>query len=292
MTDTDEYSHFCECGDGFPSTKTLKGHVEASDNEECGINTGVKDVPEEERARNMSPDNNEDGMSIEDEISTLMPGKAPLDNLSVRRTGLNKYRVLSARNGGVSYHEVSLGQEVSCTCEDFEYNTGGEPCAHIVATHLDAEDCDAGDIAMADVTQLMVESRRLAEMAQDASVGAQSASGGSGGGETTTNENASEGQSGGSVSAEDAANRLQSAYDDVVDDMGVQAYNGMVWVQTGKDTPETLPGPGNVEVFSAFLQGPDQVQYRPPDDNDTPGEWWKNAIEPEDVDEYISEVLE
>jgi hypothetical protein len=97
------------------------------------------------------------------------------------------------------------------------------------------------------------------------------------------------------IDVEGAADRLQTAFDEVVNDMNVQAHEGWIWVQTGKDTPETLPGPGNVEVFSAFLQNADQVEYVHDEHDDVsmkPGEWWKNRIAPEAVDDYISEVLE
>ncbi len=64
--------------------------------------------------------------------------------------------------------------------------------------------------------------------------------------------------------------------------MNVEAYNGRVWVNKSPDAPDY--------TFNAFLSGPDQMRYDP--DSDSPGQYFKNYIEPEDVDDYISEVLE
>jgi hypothetical protein len=96
------------------------------------------------------------------------------------------------------------------------------------------------------------------------------------------------------ITAEEAADTLRDAYDGVVDDMQVKAHDDMVWVQTGKDTPDTLDAPGNPAVFDLLLKDAEQVTYVHDDHDlagDRPGQWWKNAIKPSEVDAYISEVL-
>lgn len=100
--------------------------------------------------------------------------------------------------------------------------------------------------------------------------------------------------------AEEAAERLQSAFDDVIDDMQVTASSGVVWIKKGRDTPDTLPGPGNVDTWETFIKNPDQTEYVYESDDgpnhelfsEKPGEYWKSVIRPSDVDEYIDENLE
>jgi hypothetical protein len=101
------------------------------------------------------------------------------------------------------------------------------------------------------------------------------------------------------VDPQEAADRLQEAFDDVIDDMQVKAAAGKVWFQTGRDTPDDWPFPGTSDTFSA-VTGPDMVEYVYEGDDgpnhewydDKPGEWWKNAMKPSDVSAYIEEVLE
>ncbi|MFO7935418.1 MAG: hypothetical protein R6U78_15240, partial [Bacteroidales bacterium] len=96
--------------------------------------------------------------------------------------------------------------------------------------------------------------------------------------------------SGTTVDPADAAHKLQSAFDNVIEDMRVENSDSFVWVQTGQSTPDTLPGPGNVQPFDAFLRNPDQMMFIPDDANpnqlpdgfsaaakERPGQWWKNA---------------
>jgi hypothetical protein len=101
--------------------------------------------------------------------------------------------------------------------------------------------------------------------------------------------------------AQEAADRLKEAFDEAVDDMRVQASGGAVFFQTGQDTPDDWPYPGGSETFKV-LTGPDMVKYVHDGTADwadsphelydyKPGEWWKNALDPEDVDDYINQVL-
>jgi hypothetical protein len=221
--------------------------------------------------------------------------------MTARHVGGHKYVVTNRESGGV--YEVNL-REMTCTCEDMAYNQhGNEACKHYFYAHhvspkvrLSVEDGYTQDMA-----RLLIKLNETVSDARDAAsefegaliqqrdaetdTAAQTAS------QTTTDDS----PPGRDVDVDAAAHRLQSAYDDVVEDMEVQVHEGWVWIQTGRDTPETLPGPGNVEVFTAFLANPDPVEYIH-DDHDAvsqkPGEWWKNRIAPEAVDDYIEEVLE
>lgn len=246
--------------------------------------------------------------TIRDELSTVMPGKEPLVNLTAVQTGPVHYTVLSARSGGPTTHRVNI-QRASCTCSDMEYNVPTEEsrdvCAHVVYVLLRHPMLDVDESMLyrqlelltqrADVVEDVKEIRDDLESGiaalRDAEAGAAAGSADDDGDAADETPD---------ISPEDAASRLQGAYDDVVQDMNTKATQHYVWVQTGQDTPETLPGPGNVSVFEAFLQNAEHVHYVPDDyegelqyaAGEKPGEWWKNAMRPEDVDEYISEVLE
>jgi len=251
--------------------------------------------------------------SIEQELDTILPGNNPLDNLKAEHEGGLEYSVLSVRDGSPTYHYVTLGNEPSCTCEDYEYNRNGrEICKHICKAIL-SEQMEPDRLAVrelinvtATVTQAASEARKAADNAQstareldnglvtlrDAQAGERAEN------PSDTTENQSE-QSSNSHSndhkASEAADKLQSAFDEVIDGMVVEYNEGVVWVNKSPDAPDELPGPGNVEVFNAFLANPEQMQYVY-DDHDyagaKPGEYFNNMIKPENVDEYISEVLE
>ena len=250
-------------------------------------------------------------VSIEKELDTILPGNDPLDNLKAIHEGGLEYSVLSVRNGSPTYHYVKLGSEPSCTCGDYEYNRDErEICAHIAKAIL-ADQMEPDRLAVRELINVTATVTEAASKAREAATEARSTAreldtglakvrdtqagqAASTASDTTENQGETDTSGSGSVPEQDQigdiTERLQDAYDNVLDDMQVQHHNGKVWVQTGKDTPDTLPGPGNVEVFDALLKNPDQTVYAP--DDDSPGEWWKNYIEPEYVEEYISEVLE
>ena len=107
-------------------------------------------------------------MTLTDEINTVMAGDEPLTNLKPRKVGLNEYRVLSARNGSVTVHEVDL-MNMSCTCEDMEYNKSDqEVCAHLTKALLDADDPDMEEIGLANVSNLMRQTQSALENANNA----------------------------------------------------------------------------------------------------------------------------
>jgi len=94
---------------------------------------------------------------------------------------------------------------------------------------------------------------------------------------------------------------LQAAFDDVINDMQVQANSGLVWFQTGYKTPDEWPYPGIDETFRAVTDsdscmyvhdGTDEWADSPHEHYDEkPGQYYKNALYPSDVVEYINEVL-
>lgn len=224
--------------------------------------------------------------------------------LTMERTGGCRYTVLSWSDNTLSAYRVNT-VERTCTCEDYRHRHAdaddGSICKHIAyALYQAPEDREldremlvnlVGAVSEMQAYKDVLEHRtKEMEMGLPPSDVDTSAS-------ADTDESTEESGSSADhdLSPEDAAERLQSAFDDVVEDMQVTANNGYVWIQTGKDTPETLPGPGNVEVFEAFLQNAEHVQYVHDDHelaNQKPGEWWQNAIDPSDVDDYIAEVLQ
>lgn len=257
-------------------------------------------------------------ISIEQELDTILPGNDPLANLKAVHEGGLEYSVLSVRNGSPTYHYVTLGSEPSCTCSDYEYNRENRDiCAHIAKSIL-ADQMEPDRLAVrelinvtATVTEAASTAREAADNARstareldnglvsvrDAQAGKAAATAS----DTTENqgENQSTTDSSGSHSdsdkAAEAADKLQSAFDEVLDGMAVEHNEGVVWVNKTPDAPDELPGPGNVEVFQAFLANPEQMEYVY-DDHDyagaKPGSYFNNMIKPENVDSYISEVLE
>ena len=230
------------------------------------------------------------------ELNTILPGSDPLKNLHVVRTGMTVYTVLSARNGTVTRHKVTL-DPAECTCDDWAFNLDDgerEVCAHYAIAMIEGENVTTEDVAINEIVALTNEARELAQDARDSMDMAElnrSAA-------ATLHEEADPGAEGGASqeapspaarepdgqAAHEAAETLQAAYDEAVDGMDVQAHAGKVWINKTPTAPDY--------TFQAFLQDPEQVDYLPPDENDTPGQYWKNAIEPGDVQDYISEVLE
>jgi len=231
-----------------------------------------------------------------------------LSKMDVAHLGGSEYRVLSRRNGMPTHYHVDV-ETGSCGCPDEHYNTeDNECCAHLekaIVVHTsqyDAKDWAARDMqTMVDRSQNLT--RRLQEtvewtetvlQSEAAAAGAEEARD-TGEADTVTDDG------GTNEAAEEAAEKLRKAYDDAgIEDMQVQAHAGRVWAQMGRDTPEDWPYPGGSETFEVLFQNADQVEYIYPEGDDydehelfseKPGEYWKNAIRPEDVVDYINEVL-
>lgn len=299
MTDEDD-DYQCACGQTFDSEAALAGHIESCpEADQSPSNSDATTQNEQETTMSDTHDADKE-RKMKQEIETILPDKDTFSNLSVTRTGYAEYQVLSTRNSGITLHTVRLN-EPSCTCEDWQYNRQSgerEICAHYAAAFLEAGDIQVEDLGLATITSILTEVREardelehVIEMANGAAVEAR---------ETQANAAQQRVDESQNVDPSEAADRLQEAYDDVIDDMQVRATDNYVWVQTGQDTPDELPGPGSTSVFEALLQNAEQVHYVPDDysgdldraKEEKPGEWWKNAIRPEDVEQYIMEVLE
>jgi hypothetical protein len=232
------------------------------------------------------------------------------EHLYPRMTGHVWATVVSTRgDGNPTAYRVNL-QELTChgpdgdTCPDMKHNVeGAEVCDHIATAIYQAPaKPDLGAVAVDGLVDIMDMAQEAADAAHNTAKvmeRAQATSATQAAAETSTDgderPSLEETTPDPEVDPQEAADDLQAAYDDVVDDMQVTTANGLVWVQTGRDTPDTLPGPGNVEVFDAFLSNPEQVEYVHDDHSlvdDKPGEWWKNALKPSEVSGYIEEVLE
>lgn len=233
------------------------------------------------------------------------------ESMTARHVGGHDYVVTNRASG--SANEVNL-REMTCTCEDMEYNQHGEgACKHYFYAHhaspkvrLSVEDGYTQDMA-----RLLIQLRETVADAQDAAaqfegglIAQRDAEADTAAQTDTTASQSTQDESppGEDIDVQGAAERLQSAFDDVIDDMQVQAHEGFVWFQTGRDTPDDWPFPGGDETFNV-VTGPDYVMYVHDGSADwadsphkhydkKPGEWWKNALAPEAVDEYIQEVLE
>jgi hypothetical protein len=213
-----------------------------------------------------------------------------LSEMSIAHVSENKYRVLSTRNNTINHYEVDIG-EGTCSCPSEEYNLReNEACPHLSKALLVApSQMEATDFAARDLEVLSERARNLLWDLRDTtdwiqtvveSEAASQASDAVANGESTQTPN---GDTVSSVSASEAAEKLQAAFDETVTGMAVEYSGGKVWVNKTPDAPDY--------TFDAFLSGPDLMQYDP-DDADSPGQYFSNYIEAEDVSEYISEVLE
>lgn len=220
--------------------------------------------------------------------------------MNMERIGGTQYRVLTWRNGSLRVHQVNTC-DVTCTCEDFEYNVNDgdmEVCDHIAyAVYHAPKDRDVDQEAFLNLIGVLSEMNDYKNALEQRrnqmdSADAESA-------ETNDRPSLEETTPEPTHDPQEKAEELQQAFDGVVEDMQVKAAAGKVWFQTGRDTPEDWPFPGAGSTFEA-VTGPDVVEYVYEGDDgpdhewydEKPGEWWKNAIRPSDVEQYISEVLE
>lgn len=246
-------------------------------------------------------DTNDTMNATDDGVTAPAQAIESYGQMRVRSTGFNQYVVLrftEASDLKNRVHEVDLnGDQPTCTCGDHEYRRGETPevCKH-VAYALEngaSRQADLGELAMHEYVRMMASvEEQLDRLEQSRDVSRAEADAQADGSDGRSSTSAADESVG--VTAEEAAETLREAYEGVIDDMNVKAHNDMVWVQTGKETPDTLDAPGNPDVFNVLLKNPAQVEYVHDDhdlDAERPGEWWKNAIQPKDIDAYIQEVL-
>lgn len=201
-----------------------------------------------------------------------------------------------ASDNGTTAWQVNT-RDLSCTCPAHNFDdTEGTVCKHLAAALYHASrTLSTPDDAMWAMSTMLADGREAVHTLRDAAgwvetVGASEAA-------HAATEQAQEEPN---ADAEDAAERLKAAYDDAIDDMQVEVNAGKVWIQTGRDTPDEWPYPGESKTFNALLKNPEQVQFvsegggEYPDHewlDDRPSKWYRNAMLPEDVDSYIDEVL-
>jgi len=231
-----------------------------------------------------------------------------LGEQDIAHLGGSDYRVLSYRNDSVTTYRVDV-ETGECDCPDEEHNRDPhEPCAHLAkAITVHTSQYDAKDWAARDMQSMVDRAQNLTRKLQDtvdwtetvlqseATAAAAETARDTGEADDVTDDTPD------NDAAQEAADKLRDAFEETgIEDMQVQAHAGYVWVQTGQDTPEDWPFPGGSDTFSVLFQNADQVEYvyEADDDYDAhelydekPGEWWKNAIHPEDVVDYINEVL-
>lgn len=234
-------------------------------------------------------------------------------DLYPRQTGYCRYSVLSLANGEPTAYEVNVAHP-DCECGDEQYNNDdGEICKHIAVALYQAPQSIEMErwVAKQVSDEMRAVQRKVESMEQTATslesqlagVDASSSAGTGAQQDSDGQQSDASGQSsddGPDVQAE--ADKLQQAFDDVIDDMEVESNGGLIWFKTGYDTPDEWPFPGGSETFKVTSE-PDMVKYvhddspdwadRPhPAVDDKPGEYFKNALDPQDVDGYISQVLE
>lgn len=241
----------------------------------------------------------------------------PAEQFDVAQTGPHNYTVTSHRGDTPRAHRVSV-LTVRCSCEDMTFNKSGssvqpesqggvEICDHLEYVLSQHPQLTAEEMALYETMGLMRQADSLRDQLEmqadrfeqtltelrDLEAGAAA---------ETPEESDTANDPDENADAEAAAERLQEAFDNVLEDMQVETAAGHVWFKTGYDTAEEWPFPGGDETFSV-ITGPDSVKYvhdgsaewadsPHPLNDDKPGEYWKNALAPDDVEDYISEVLE
>jgi len=89
-------------------------------------------------------------------------------DIKPRQVSPTEYRVLSLRNGENTAHRVDL-EELSCSCEDMQYNRDDPSiCAHLAVTLDQApRKLDAGEYAVADLVKLVDRVQALSKEIRD-----------------------------------------------------------------------------------------------------------------------------
>lgn len=246
----------------------------------------------------------------DDEPKRIAEAVNGFSGLYPRHKGGHRYSVLSLRNDTNTRHWVTLGEEPSCTCGDYEYNTDGtEVCDHIAtAEHSAPGRISVEENFVSDLSGIVRDFTKATESAETAAKSVDtvlarlrdveadvplhpSESSPTASKDTEEPDRPSVHDTTPMVDPPEAAEKLQEAYDRVTDDMKVELSGDLVWVKTGFDTPDTLDVMGSPETWPTLIKNADHVQYDP-DHAKAPGEYFKNYIEPDAVEDYISEVLE
>jgi hypothetical protein len=244
--------------------------------------------------------------------STQAPAEQIEDfsSLDVTPTAVNTYLVGNRASG--TYNRVDLN-EGTCTCEDMEYNQDGRgACKHLqYVLYMAPTTRDLSDEFLRDAQHFFGQARDALQTAAVPQsdpvdgVGAPDKSSATDADSEASDESEKPPANPDTQAQEQAeakAAELQEAFDAHLSDMQVRAHEGIVWFQTGRETEDEWPYPGTEDTFEAITSA-ECVMYvhdgsadwadGPHEHYDEkPGEWWKNALYPSDVETYISEVLE
>jgi hypothetical protein len=231
-----------------------------------------------------------------------------LENIRVTPVTANKYLAIDARDASLDEYEVNLAGP-SCTCDHYRlHQEESGTCSHVAMAALCKGHSPAPDSTAAHDLQALVErvrhvERELRDAVDFTTTHLETEA------RMTAKQEVSEGEevedpTGEAVAAplpEEKAAELKAAYDEVIPDMKVEPADGWIYIDTGYETPEEWPGTnGVVDTFDVVTSDPMEYVYGGPDsesDEDhpayasKPSQYHDNAIRPEDVDEYIEEVL-
>lgn len=259
-----------------------------------------QDNPKEHKR--MSSDYNENQETEQSESETMSTDETESDELVVAMKSETVYWV--GNETEATLYQVDLNETVdgtdgieTCTCPDYRYRVSPDEnraCKHIMAVvRAKPSEITVDRMAYDGLTRqydmlddkLNTVMQRLTAVQSEAAVSSQTQ-------DVPASDAAGSGEQMAEITAHDAADKLQDKFNEIVTGFDVQAHEGLVWVNKTPDAPEQLPGPGNVETFYTFLADPPQVVYDGDGNKNPPGQYFKNYIEPGDVDQYISEVLE
>lgn len=225
-------------------------------------------------------------------------------NLQARQQTRFEWTVLNLKEDEDNTAYLVNTRELDCSCGDQTYSPADDNatvCKHLsVALWASKQQADTEELSrwsmqheLAKVQEARQEVEHLAEWMNKVSTEVPSEEANESVQETNDAQQ--------SEAAQEAAQRLQEAFDELIDDMQVQAHEGVVWFKTGYDTDDDWPYPGGDDTWEVLVGNPDQPEYvgeggddYPPHElyDEKPGEYWKNILQPEDVDDYIEEVLE
>lgn len=243
---------------------------------------------EQERMTKQRDDTDESSESMSTNESDT---SGELETMNVRLKDENLYQVGNPAEGTaylVNMHNTDHDGTMTCSCPDYRFRAQeGEhrACKHIQRViQVSPSEITVDRMAYQQlVREYEILSDKIDSVSQDLtraqSNGVSSSGQSQETGSVPASDAAGDGQQMQEVSAEEAAEKLREAYP--VEGMDVQVHNGNVWVNKTPSAPEY--------TFSAFLQEPSLMQYDP---DNGPGQYWKNYLDPSDVEQYISEVLE
>jgi hypothetical protein len=245
-----------------------------------------------------------DTMDVQSEKNGQAPGVAinGFGGLYPRMTDVDTATVLSLRNNAITAYRVNISS-LECekrdgtSCEDLEYNCAGhQVCDHLAAAIYQAPRTPDVDLKALDgAISTLSMAKDAAESAQNtadslrAARNAHAQETAAAANENNSRPTKEELEPEPDITAEEAAEELQEAFDEQADGMQALAHDGVVWPNNTPNAPDW--------TFEAFIKNKEQIEW----DNDGrydhptvgPNDYeLENYIAPSDVESYINEVLE